>query len=231
MKKESKPETYVETQKARQRVVSFLNSHIQSALGRYKFNLIPTGDAQSTQYLTTFESTGKNPQIILKPKSGHFPSRLNELAMQMKTPAGNSTNFTLYYDFGNGFHKQDSLDISFQNDRQAIKRINLPKNIKAIRLDPCDCPGEILMPKFEIRKISKFEILRDVIRSRNVHSLKDLLIMAKNGLRILRAQGLSGIKEKLNVKAEENYSTWIAMYDILDSAAIEKARLRSIIFN
>jgi glycosyltransferase involved in cell wall biosynthesis len=224
MKKESKPETYVETQKARQRVVSFLNSHIQSALGRYKFNLIPTGDAQSTQYLTTFESTGKNPQIILKPKSGHFPSRLNELAMQMKTPAGNSTNFTLYYDFGNGFHKQDSLDISFQNDRQAIIRINLPKNIKAIRLDPCDCPGEILMPKFEIRKISKFEILRDVIRSRNVHSLKDLLTMTKNGLRILRAQGLSGIKERLKVKAEENYSTWIAMYDTLDSATIEKAR-------
>jgi glycosyltransferase involved in cell wall biosynthesis len=224
MKKESKPKTYIDTQKTRQQVVSILNSHIQSALGRYKFNLIPTGDAQSTQYLNTFESTGKNPQIILMPKSGRFPSGPIELAMQMKTPAGLNSYFMLLYDLGNGFVKQDSLEIAFLNDKQSLIRIYLPKHVKKLRLDPCDCVGEIVLRQFEIKKISEIEILRRVIRSRNVHSLKELLTMTNNGLRILRAQGLSGIKERLKVKAEENYSTWIAMYDSLDSATIEKAR-------
>ena len=48
--------------------------------------------------------------------------------------------------------------------------------------------------------------------------------MTKNGLRILKTQEFSGIKERLKVRVEENYSTWIAMYDTMDSATIEKTR-------
>ena len=224
MRHEPASVTSAKTQKETQNIGAYLISRFQYIFGRYKFDFIPAADAQYTQHLNTFKSIGKNPQIILLPKSGHFPSGPIEMSLQMKTPAGNSSYFNLFYDLGNGFNIQDSLEIAFLNDKQSFIRINLPKNVKALRLDPYNSIGEIVLRHLEIRKITILELIRGLFRSRNIHSLKDFLTMTKNGLRILKTQGLSGIKERLKVQGEENYSTWIAMYDTLDSATIEKIR-------
>lgn len=212
------------TKKIIHSVGSRLKPISQNPFGRYKFNFIPAADAQSTQELNTFESKGKNPQIILVPRGRHFPTGPIEISLHMKTPAGNSSYLKLFYDLGTGFNIQDSLELAFLNDKQSFIRINLPKNIKALRLDPYNSVGEIILRQFEMRKVSKPEILVDVVRSRNVRSIKDFLTMIKNGLRILKTQGLSGIKERFTVKVEENYNSWIALYDTLDSTAIEKTR-------
>lgn len=221
MKKKQFHDTAILIQKAFKRILLFCYSRIEYIIGRYKFRLIPVGDAKQTTLWNVFESTGKDPQILLVPKGRHYPTGSIELSLWMKIPSGDTAYFTLLYDLGKGFNTQDSLEIAFLNDKISLIRLDLPDQIKALRLDLCADVGEIIFRNFEIRKISKFELIRDIIRSRNIHTFKDMMTIVKNGHRILKSQGLSGLFERFKVKSEGNYGDWISLYDTLDDQSVE----------
>ena len=211
-------------QKKLKGILGYSHSRLQNAIGRYKFNLIPVADAKYTTQWNIFESAGSDPQILLVPKGKHYPTGPVELSLWMKTPSGNTTYFSLFYDLGRGFNTQDSFEIGYLNDKKSSVRFNLPNQTTGLRLDPCDDIGEIIFRNLEIRKISKLELLRDMIRSRNIRSINDVITLIKNGQRIIKSQGLSGINERFKIKGEENYSNWISLYDTLDDQSVESIK-------
>ncbi len=203
------------------RILVYGHSRLQNAIGRYKFILIPIADANYTDRWNVFESTGNDPQIILVPKGRHYPTGPVELSLWMKTPSGNTTYFSLFYDLGKGFNTQDSLEIGYLNDKKSSVRLNLPNQTKGLRFDPCENVGEIIFRDLEIRKISKPEILRDIIRSREIRSLKDVMTLIKDGLHIVKSHGLSETNEGFRAQRKKTYCDWISLYDTLDYQSIE----------
>ncbi|MEA4812730.1 MAG: glycosyltransferase family 2 protein [Anaerolineaceae bacterium] len=206
-----------------------IKNTIKNIIGIYELNWIPSKDLEFSEFPGSFEIIGKNPQFTLNSDSKQYPSGPVELIFKVKTPSGLNSDFSLFYDLGLGFNNQDSLVIPFVNDEASVVKVFFPKKVRGLRIDPSESAGEITLKEFRLKKVSKVEVLMRVFKSQKVHSFKSFSATIKKGIRILRIEGIKGIKKRLLFRGEESYSHWIDLYDSLkkDDLRLIKTQIES----
>jgi glycosyltransferase involved in cell wall biosynthesis len=191
---------------------------------RVTLRLQPAHEINIGERAGAFVSTGNDPYFLLTP--GIFrviPG--GRCLVRYRGSAASTLSPQLYVDDGAGFREELSFSLGVCNGNTVDLRLDLPANIKALRLDPLSEPGEFSFELFEMIKAdSKWEAM-NLLLNKGVESLRNPKTLGRrfSGLfKLLRHGGLVGVKEYLLKQHSSidtyQYAEWIRDCDTQSEA-------------
>jgi len=97
---------------------------------------------------------GLDPQFLLIPKDGRYPTRWCEIDIETNYP-GAEQFAVLYADLGGGFSRDKAIVLPPPKDGALRAVIELPRLTHGLRLDPRQAPGRLELRKVIIREVSR----------------------------------------------------------------------------
>jgi O-antigen biosynthesis protein len=204
---------------------------------RYLFDGLPLHQLSSTAP-GKWQSVGADPHFSLVPRKGRFPVGWVDLRFEMTTSISSILPPTLYLDFGLGYDEISAVVLPPPEHNLIRAEVYLPPGIVAIRFDPVDAAGELMLGLLSMHELGK---VRAGLRFA-APILKDLVLDPQRiphatsaAWRLLKDSGFRGLKKGLiergrGERGAGNYSSWVTRFDTLtraDHAAI-KARIAQL---
>ena len=131
---------------------------------RYRFKLHPALQLTSISAVEgLWQAQGPDPQFLLIPERGHYPTRWCELEIRMDHLDA-AQRAALYVDRSGGFAEESAITLPRPKDGILRTVIELPRLTRALRLNPCDRPGRFKIKGAVIREIGRGKAKRLMAR-------------------------------------------------------------------
>lgn len=191
-------------------------------MGQYDFT--PVAGIKNLLENGVMEVVNNDPQLLIEPINKKMPSGGSyELYTQINSDQSN-IEIGFYFDCGEGFTQEKSIEFSTLCNRINKTRIVLPDRIRRIRFDPGKSPGRIRLVDFRLIKITPFHTTKVAIEKikPKIDNIDDVLLYGGKGLKMIISGGIKSLEEKVFPENLQSYSQWVDLYDELSDEQIRQ---------
>lgn len=222
-----------------------LRLHRISVYGGLKVTMLPRHDLEGEavgNQATKWTIIGDDPQFDLTwsprfPLSpGHYRFRMDVLSGAVLMATGR-----LYVDSGSGYNEVEAISLRNHPDlRRGLTNFSLFNEAQRLRFDPSDSPGQVVIGKVRLRRLTRLEYYGGLV-TRRVRSYRmnggSILGLSRRAFAILRESGLRGLAARLRGvetpvplvprtpnSALANYSGQLSMFEVYARQVFKLAR-------
>jgi glycosyltransferase involved in cell wall biosynthesis len=194
---------------------------------RFTFELLPSPKLRRVEGSTEeWEATGPDPYFDLASDQGRFPIGWVQIDLEFDCDPTPASGPLLYIDGGQGYSEASCVRLPKPVNGRVHALLQMPPQVRGMRFDPVERSARFRLAALQMQEIGKAEVAARVLAPAARELLRDpgrLPKLAAKALRILRSDGLAGMKQRLIQAArgeerQKSYTEWVQRFDTLDEA-------------